>query len=122
MKMRGSRWAAATVATAAIVAAAAGQAMAQSRTFQDPRGDVRASVDIHQVRVANGSAVKHAVRIFVTQRDLHPGDAIDVWLDTDAGHPGPEYRAGGYANSDSLGLVKVRSWNDPGRVVKAPHF
>jgi hypothetical protein len=116
------RWAAAGLATAAIVASAAAPAVAQSRTFHDARGDVTASVDIQRVRVVNGSATKHAVRIFVTQRDLRPGDRTTVWLDTKPRNRGPEYRADGKANTNDLGLVRVNTWKDPGKVVKAPRF
>jgi hypothetical protein len=97
-------------------------ANAASRWFQDPHGDVASSVDIHQVRVINGTAKAAAVRVTVEQRQLRAGDAFDIWIDTNAANPGPEYRTTWVANSDVLGVRKVDSFGDKGKAVSCPAF
>jgi hypothetical protein len=96
--------------------------MADRETFDDEQGNVAASVDIHHVTVVNGSATHHSLKVIVVQRDLQGGDDIDVWIDTRPANPGPEYRAELTANTDSFGLLKVRTWASRGQVVKAPRL
>lgn len=119
--MRARRLSAALVATA-LVALTPSAASAATRVFQDPHGDVASSVDIHSVRVINGAMQAPAVRIAVTQRQLRAGDGFDIWIDTVASDPGPEYRAFWVANSDVLGVRKVESFADKGTAVDCRAF
>lgn len=93
-------------------------AAATDQTFLDPRGDVPLSVDVVAVRVVNDPA--RPVGVVVEQRRLLAGDGVIIWLDTDPSRPGPEYFAGGIANSDVLGIVSVTSWTDRGTWVQCP--
>jgi hypothetical protein len=119
--MRRMRWSVG-VAITGVLAVSMGSASAETQTFRDQRGEVSASVDIHRVKVINGSASTHRVKVVVTQRRLKGGDEIDVWIDTKRANPGPEYRAGVKANTNALGLLMVRRWGSPGQVVACPRF
>lgn len=119
--MQVRRWGAALVATA-LVALTPATAVADTRWFSDAKGDVSSSVDVHRVRVINGEPGTPAVRVTIVQEELQPGDVFDVWLDTDKGDVGPEYRASWIADSDSLGLFKVTSFADAGTPVSCPDF
>jgi hypothetical protein len=114
------RWAAGV--TAALLAATPAAVVANKQTFEDPAGNVSASVDIHRVTVVNGTPSHHRVKIVIQQRELRPGDAIDVWIDTDRAHRGPEFRASAKANTDAFGLVTVHGWTARGHAVDAPRF
>lgn len=107
---------------AALVALTPTGATAASRWFSDAHGDVKSSVDIHHVRLLNGTPQIPAVRVTVEQRELRAGDGFDVWLDTDPADPGPEFRSAWFANSDSLGVSKVESFSDQGDPVFCPRF
>lgn len=107
---------------AALVALTPLSGVAATRWFSDAHGDVASSVDIHRVRLINGTQTAAAVRVTVVQRELRAGDGFDVWVDTDPGDAGPEYRATWFANSDSLGLNQVESFADPGVAVDCPFF
>lgn len=107
---------------AALVALTPLTGVAATRWFSDAHGDVASSVDVHRVRLINGTATAPAVRVTVVQRELRAGDGFDVWVDTDPGDAGPEYRASWFANSDSLGLSQVESFADPGVVVSCHAF
>ncbi len=110
------------LASIAVIALTPTSASAATRWFSDPQGDVASSVDIHRVRVINGEAGRPAVRVTVVQRELRAGDGFDVWVDTNAADPGPEYRTSWIANSDSLGVRKVESFSDTGVAVSCPAF
>jgi len=110
------------LAGVALVALTPTAASAATRWFSDPQGDVASSVDIHRVRVINGEPDRPAVRVTVVQRVLRAGDGFDVWVDTNAADPGPEYRISWVANSDSLGVRKVESFSDTGVAVSCPAF
>src|SRR4051812_3299723 len=97
----------AALLVAGLVVLTPSAADAATRWFRDAQGDVASSVDVHRVRVINGEPGNPAVRVTVVQHELRPGDGFDVWLDTVAADPGPEYRAAWIADSDSLGLLKV---------------
>jgi len=112
----------ALVAAAALVALTPTAASAASRWFQDPHGDIASSVDIHQVRLINGAPNAPAVRVTIEQRLLRAGDGFDIWVDTDAADPGPEYRTTWVANSDILGVRKVESFADKGTEVACRAF
>lgn len=120
--MKALRWAAVAALLAVVLSSA--PAAADSQTFQDARGEAKASIDIHSVRVVNGQPGDRRIRFAVWQRRLLAGDHVDVWVDTRSAHPGPEYRVGGIANSDGFGIVRVRTWE--GRrhvhVVKCPRL
>jgi hypothetical protein len=118
-----ARWTACVTAVLlAATAGTAGTALGDRQVFEDDHGNVAASVDVHEVIVVNGTASHHRVRIVVEQRELEPGDEIDVWIDSNSANPGPEYRAGAKANTDAFGLLKVQRWGSRGRVVDAPRF
>lgn len=110
------------LAAAALLVLTPTGATAASQWFSDAHGDVKSSVDIHRVRLFNGSHQGPAVRVTVVQRELRAGDGFDVWLDTDAADPGPEFRAAWFANSDSLGVRMVESFSDMGQQVACPLF
>ena len=95
---------------------------ASARWFTDARGDVPSSIDIQRVQVVNGSPGDPAVRVVVQVARLRAGDEVMVWLDTDRSHAGPEYLAGGIANSDALGLGTIRSWESRAVPVTCPGF
>jgi hypothetical protein len=121
--LKRARWAAGvTVVLLAATAGTAGTALGDRQVFEDEHGNVAASVDVHQVIVVNGTASHQRVRIVVEQRELQPGDGIDVWIDTKPANPGPEYRASAKANTDALSLLKVQRWSSRGHVVDAPRF
>lgn len=111
---------AALLCTAAWGASGQGQAAATDQTFLDPRGDVPLSIDVLQVRVVNDRA--RPVVVVVEQERLEAGDGVIIWLDTAPSRPGPEYFAGGIANSDVLGIVSVDSWTDRGTWVQCEGF
>lgn len=107
-----------TVAVMALVAAMAVPAIGETRTFHDRRGDVSASVDIRGVKVVNGAPGDRRIKVTVYQRHLLGGDEIDIWVDTRSAHPGPEYRVGAKANTDALGVLRVRSWGGRGHLIR----
>ncbi|MGH8867056.1 MAG: hypothetical protein ACRDYU_03555 [Actinomycetes bacterium] len=94
-------------------------ASADSVWFADRRGDILASNDIEQVRVDNGSREGTEVKVVVQLRNLR-FDHVDVYVNTDANDPGPEYRAGGTADSDDLTLHAVERWSSEGTLVDCP--
>lgn len=112
------RWVAAMSAATLATGLAASSASAQTRWFADAQGEVKASIDLHKVQVVNGSAVVPGIKVVLVQRTLLAGDGGDVWYDTDASNPGPEYRASWVANSDILGLSKVDSFAGRGTAVR----
>jgi hypothetical protein len=120
-RIRANRLGAALVA-ATLVVLTPSAASAATAWFSDAKGDVPSSVDIYRVRVINGEPGNPAVRVTVVQAELRAGDGFDVWLDTDAADPGPEYRATWAANSDSLGLRKVTNFRGNGVAVDCPGF
>ena len=90
----------AVLVAATLVVLTPSAATAATRWFSDVHGDVVSSVDIHRVRVINGEPGNPAVRVTVVQRELRAGDGFNVWIDTVAANPGPEFRAAWFANSD----------------------
>lgn len=97
-------------------------AYADDAWFHDAKGDVSSSVDIHRVRLINGAPDRPAVRVTVVQKFLRAGDSFEVWFDTNPGNPGPEFKAGWVANSDSLGLSRVDTFKGAGTAVDCPYF
>lgn len=70
-------------------------AQAQSRTFDDPTGDVRQGVDLQEVTVTYG---EKWLKIHTQHRNLVPmprfSAGMSVFLDTDPADAGPELRFG----------------------------
>lgn len=104
----------------AVAVAAAAPASAQWQRFTDQRGDVASSIDVHSVRVVNGTPDAHGVKIVVQQETLLGGDHGTVWIDTDRANPGPEFKVDWIANTDAFGLLKVDTFKDPGTIVDCP--
>ena len=117
---RGAGRAVATLGALLCVALVAGPAAADSATFTDARGDIRASNDIWSVRVVNGADQGTRLHLVARLRDLGPGDQVDFWIDTVATDPGPEFRADAVANSDFLEVRAVDHWQQSGTAVACP--
>lgn len=99
--------------------AAQSAASADSVWFQDGRRDILSSVDIEQVRVDNGFHDGREVKVVVQLRNLR-FDHIDVYLNTVADDPGPEFRLGASSNSDDITMHAVERWSSKGTKVTCP--
>jgi len=91
-------------------------AAADVRRFTDAANDASTSVDIRAARVDNSTTARNQVIVVVRQENVRLGDAIEIFLDTRPGDPGPEYSIGGATASEYL-LRHREHWKGPGRVV-----
>ena len=91
-------------------------AAADVRRFADAANDASTSVDIRSVRVDNSTTARDQVIVVVRQVNVRLGDAIEIFLDTRPGDPGPEYSIGGATASEYL-LQHREHWKGHGRVV-----
>lgn len=91
----------------------AAPAQADTVGFRDARGDMGHPADIHVVRVVN----EKMVRVKIRHQNLTPrgNKSASVFVDTDAGEPGPEFvfAAGIFAGTDYQ-LVRMRGWKRVG--------
>lgn len=90
--------------------------------FTDARGEQPGAAGILRVRVVNDPGTERPIVVRVRLGSVHAGDGVMVRLDTDAWRPGPEYVAGGIANSDALGVSRVPGWTGKAQWVDCPAF
>jgi hypothetical protein len=96
-------------------------AQADVRDFHDAVGDTGGSTsDIDLVRVNNGGASGHRVIVRADVGDLAFEDRVALWVDTDSGDPGPEYRSVAFPNSDTIELRRVETFTGTGQLVDCP--
>lgn len=122
----GALLAAALVATAGYEAASAPVRTQwvgpTTRTFGDARGEQPGAADVLRVRVVDDPAGERPIVVRVRLDSVRAGDGVLAWLDTDPWSAGPEYLAGGIANSDALGVTRVPGWTEKGSWVDCPAF
>ena len=105
----------AAIASAALLSTAAlmQPAAADVEAFQDAGGHLTT------VRVRHGV---ENVRVKAHVGAMEIGSYFTFWLDTDAGNPGPEYKAKVYPNSDGIHVKQVEEFGDPGTSVPCDGF
>ena len=110
---------AAAVAGAAVITSVAFSlpASADTRTFQDARGDTGTPADITAVKVANGSGGGHRVAVRAEVGQLGIEDFFTFWLDTRPSDAGPEYKVVVYPNSDGIQLRRLDDFGEAGTAV-----
>lgn len=102
------------VLTTSLLTSFATPANADSSTFQDGTS-TRGAMDIHRVRVVNGKRL--TIRVVVEDLRRRAGQgSVTVWLDKNAGRPGPEFGIGsGLWDSDwSIGRASGWRLSGPG--------
>ena len=109
---------AATLAAGALVLSAA-PASANVRSFNDAKGDTKASIDILRVRVINGGTSGNTLAVRMRFAEVSYGGDLRIFVDTRSNNPGPEWRMSGFADSEWV-LERVDTWDGDGTESSCP--
>jgi len=93
----------------------AGAASAETRTFQDARGDLDHGADIKRVRVVNEGRVRVRIVHEDLVRSYKSGSSVALFLDTDRDRKGPEFVfLGGTFRGADYALLPADGWKRAG--------